>query len=275
MWWHLLALLISFKGVICFEDTSPFIFYTTYKTQSEPVYSDHTLTTLSGHAFQSFVRASIDCKSEFYVIALQPGLHAEDLKYTSMPLMKGSLDKAVEKLVIQYGYGDIDLENIIEYISDKCNVDRILINVQSGSYPLLTDKERKILYLQFPPLKGSVMERWDLLKHHEDTFIHYLLSSLPHGSKHTVIYVSTPGLIMVQHRDILTETPPIIPIKYNPKQPKELLSKYEFASEGIYMIWIVLLVLFPILIVALTTISSIKISYGAFELKKDAVKKNK
>ncbi|KAG5518369.1 hypothetical protein PMAC_003166 [Pneumocystis sp. 'macacae'] len=275
MWWNMLLLLISLRSSICFEDTSPFIFFTTYRTQPEPIYPDHTLTTLSGHAFQSFVRASIDCKSTFYVIALQPGLHAEDLKHAAMPSMKVSLNKAMEKLVIPYGYGGLDLDSVIEYVIDKCNADRILIDVQSGSYPLLDGNTKKVLYVQFPPLKGSIMERWDLLKYHEDTFLHYLLASFPHGSEYTMIYVSTPGLTMVQHRDISTDTPPVVPFKYNPKQPKGLFFNYELFSEGIYMIWMVLLVLFPILIVALMAISSIKISYGAFELKKDIIKKNK
>ncbi|CCJ28825.1 unnamed protein product, partial [Pneumocystis jirovecii] len=64
-----------------------------------------------------------------------------------------------------------------------------------GSYPLLDGSGKKVLYVQFPPLKGPIMERWDLLKHH-DVFLHYLLSSFPYGSEYTMIYVSTPGLTM-------------------------------------------------------------------------------
>ncbi|KTW27837.1 uncharacterized protein T551_02804 [Pneumocystis jirovecii RU7] len=270
----MLVLLISLRSTICFEDTSPLIFFTTYKTQPEPIYPDYVSTTLSGHAFQSFVRSSIDCKSTFYIIALQPGLHAEDLKHDAMPSMKMSLNKAEEKLVIPYGYGGMDLDDVMEYIVEKCNADRILIDAQSGSYPLLDGSGKKVLYVQFPPLKGPIMERWDLLKHH-DVFLHYLLSSFPYGSEYTMIYVSTPGLTMAQHRDISTDMPPVVPLKYNPKQSKGLFSKYEFFSEGVYMIWMVLLILFPILVIALMAISSIKISYGAFELKKDVIKKNK
>ncbi|KAG5438429.1 hypothetical protein PCANB_002918 [Pneumocystis canis] len=246
------------------------------KIHSEPIYPNHMLTTLSGHAFYSFIRASIDCKSKYYIIAFQPSLHAEYLKYSTMPLMKESLDKASETLVVPYGYGGIELENIIKYISDKCHSDHIFIDAESGSYPLLDGEDQKILNIRFPPLKGSLKERQNILKHH-DKFLHYIITSLPHGSKYTMIYLSTPEQIISQHQDIPTNILPVIPIKYDLKQPKGLFSKYAFLSEGIHMMysWMVLIVLFPILIIALSAISSIKISYGAFELKKNVFKKNK
>lgn len=272
MLWFLIFF-IWFKNILCFEDTSPFIFYTSYKTQLQSIHSDHISTTLSGHVFQSLVRTSIDCGSRYYVFVLQPGLHADDLKYNIMPWMKRSIDEASESLIIPYGYGDIDIENIIEYVEDKCHIKRILINAQSGAYPLLNDEIQRILMVKFPPIIGTLQERRDLLLNH-DLFLHYVLESLPDKSKYIMIYISTPEPIAIQNRNVPTYVTSTVPIKYNFNYPKNLFSTYSFFSEGIYMIWMVLLVLLPIFIIALSAISSIKISYGSFELKKD-IKKNK
>ncbi|EMR08851.1 hypothetical protein PNEG_02638 [Pneumocystis murina B123] len=270
---YFLVLLINIHKISCFEDTSPFIFYRSYSSY-QSVFSDHVSTTLSGHAFQSLVRASIDCESTYYVFVLQPGLHADDLKHTVMPWIKKSIDIAPERLVVPYGYGDVDVENIIKYVEDKCYIYSIVIDSQSGEYPLLYNETEKILVVQFPPIVGTLEERRDLLTNH-DLFLHYLLTSLPHGSKYSMIYISTPGPVIIQHRDASVYSTPMIPVKYNSNNPKGLFSRYSFFSEGIYMIWIILFILFPIFIIALTAISSIKISYGSFELKKDVIKKNK
>ncbi|QSL65548.1 hypothetical protein MERGE_002861 [Pneumocystis wakefieldiae] len=181
---------------------------------------------------------------------------------------------APERLVVPYGYGEVDVENIIKYAEDKCNMHSILINSQSGEYPLLYNMTEKIFVVRFSPILGTLEERRDLLTNH-DLFLHYLISSLPHESKYSMIYISTPSPVIIQHRDASIYLAPMIPSKYNSNNPKGLFSRYSFFSEGIYMILIVLFILFPIFIVALTVISSIKISYGSFELKKDVIKKNK
>ncbi|KTW31386.1 hypothetical protein T552_00031 [Pneumocystis carinii B80] len=266
-------LIINIHKISCFKDTSPFIFYRTYSS-FKSIFSDHISITLSGHAFQSLVRSSIDCESGYHVFVLQPGLHADDLKHSVMPWIKNSIDKAPERLVVPYGYGYVDVENIIKYVEDKCYIKSILIDAESGEYPLLYNETEKILILQFPPIVGTMEERRHLLTNH-DLFLHFLLASLPHESKYSMIYISTPGPVIIQHRDASVYSTPMIPVKYNSNNPKGLFSKYSFFSEGIYMIWIVLFIIFSILIVALTAISSIKISYGSFELKKDVIKKNK
>lgn len=198
-------------------------------------------------------------------MAIQPAIHASDFDEDAAPLVRQYVSQAGSKIVIPYGHGEIDEEEVVSHIAHQCGSRIERIDASLMSHPIYEDDEPKVLVVTFPTLPLSSQQRKLAINDH-DAFLHSLIQSLP-TRDFNLLYLSTP--------------PPAAPASFRrahisldeatASQSKSnsttggLFSHYQFFTPGIFMGYMALLILVPVLIVALQAINSLQVSYRAFD----------
>ncbi|ORY82504.1 vacuolar ATP synthase subunit S1-domain-containing protein [Protomyces lactucae-debilis] len=253
---RLLRLAAVFASVFAFEDTSPYIFAS---TSQHPI-NQHTGSTLSSGSFRQSVLAALTCEAPTTIIAVQPSIHASDFTHDAAPLFKQTVESAGTKLVVPYGHGEVDVEELVLHIAGQCNALIERITAGHGSHPMYTDDGiPRVLVVTFPTVPEK-QGRLEALNEH-DAFLHSLIASVPR-QQYNLIYVSTPAA--PSKATYRRAVPDLSAYKSHSNSTGGLFSHYQFFTPGIFMGYMALLLLVPILIVGIKAISSLQISYGAF-----------
>jgi len=124
-------------------------------------------------------------------------------------------------------------------------------------------------------------ERDDVLRDN-DARINRLLNAIPESASYTVVYISTPLNTTVRkeeqervsyesqfqdavHMDLRRDLKARVPPKINNTDMRPLFEKYQFLTPGLFMGLLVTAIMLSILGVGLNAISSLQVSYGAFD----------
>lgn len=249
-----MKLLLFLAAVIAFEDTSPFFFLSS-------AHSDHQhpqQLALSTASFRAGALAALSCDVPTTIVAIQPSIHASDFDTLSAPLTKQYVASAASKLVVPYAHGDLDVEELVTHISETCHAEVDRIDASTGSHPIYSDANQRVAVLSLPTLPLSKDER-KLQLEDNDAFLHSFIDSLT--GDWNLIYTSTP--------------PPASPASYrrahvavsqtSRNSTGGLFSHYQFFTPGIFMGYMALLILVPVLILGLSAISALQVTYRSFE----------
>lgn len=208
--------------------------------------------------------SALSCDIYNTVIAVQPSVHASDFDGSTAPLIKSFVSQAGSKIVVPYVHGEIDAEDLATHIAKQCEAQIERIDATSMAHPIYDSDEKRVILVTFPTLPISQEQR-RLTLNDNDAFLHSLIQSLP-GSDFHLIYLSTPppaspASFRRAHISLSDE----LAYKKSNSTTGGLFSHYQYFTPGIFMGYMALLILVPVLIVGLQAINSIQVSYKAFE----------
>ncbi|KAF8426387.1 BIG/ATPase V1 complex, subunit S1 [Tirmania nivea] len=298
------ALLGNFPCVLAFSNTSPFFLVTSSEIPKSNVPTTST-STLTIAEFVEIAKDVISqCGSDGYVIATQPGVHASDFSNghagtmgveevggPGMPHLKRALFGDRRSLVVPFARGGVEVGRIgegngvaqvlKEWVREKCGGEMVRVDASTGTFERFGDMRPKVMMVDFEPLDESDREMRAKELADTDAFLFSLLESFP-SSRYTLIYTSTPRTTVPNHPSSKLQVPQTqdelrrrfaIP----GKKPKDgntdtvipmtgsLFKKYAFFSPGIWMGYLAAFFLISISYVGLNALTSLKVSYGAFE----------
>ncbi|KAG7007092.1 18S rRNA (guanine-N(7))-methyltransferase RID2 [Physcia stellaris] len=196
--------------------------------------------------------------------------------------LSGSDERVRSRVITDAVLGELDLHSISKTLQEKCGATPLRIDASTGSFAIDDQARPRVISLDFPPLPAGRGKKSRLLEH--DAFLASVIDYLP-GSEYTVIYSTTPSA--TTHHPVTTEAETYemdtnfgVPLHMELKRDLSnhrressnitlpnapLFEKYQFFSPGIFMGLVVSLVLFSIIYVAISGISSLQVSYAAFD----------
>lgn len=275
------ALALAAGSVYALEDSSPLIFYST---------SNLEIPTIPSVSSASSIRSSISgllsqCPTTNYVVISQSGVSAEDyLCPKNTPFLRDH-----STLMIRDVIGDVDATSLTNTLTKSCGKDvKIITTSESLSFPDLnqTQRHNKVFYTALPSLQSGLSkeDRKVVLQQHD----HYLSSLVDNyfgGDDYTLVYITQSleaarketeqqeyqaeiPLADVMHsgelrRSLAARKDKIIANQTIIDGP--LFDKYQFLSPGIFMGLLVGFVLLMILYVGISALSSLQVTYGAFD----------
>ncbi|TGO10414.1 hypothetical protein BTUL_0136g00370 [Botrytis tulipae] len=277
------SLLCCAAAVQAFKDTSPFLLFSSSELPSSMQIESQELDTTSS-VLQNAKNFLSTCPSDVYIIIQQDALAASDFSAPgSVPHMKAAI--ADSRVRATYSVLDVMHEDgsmageLAEYIEKTCSqkVERRIVGHES------TDGTGKgVIVSQFDALSTEKVARAE-----EFNDIDYMLNNvyyqhLPSGPEYTVIFTTTPiGSVLEQHIFELPvynaefDSTSHIDLKRDFRiradnsttEPdrRPLFEKYQYFTPGIFMGLVVGILLLSILYVGLSAVSSLQVSYGAFD----------
>ncbi|ORY72013.1 BIG/ATPase V1 complex, subunit S1 [Pseudomassariella vexata] len=244
-----------------FTDSSPFLMFSTSKF---PELSQSQLQT-SSSVLDSAKKILSSCPSSRYLVITQPNLNAGHLRSSdAAPKLRQALEstKIDGRFSVAEVAGSLDIKELTSYIEKACqghnpSVDQVVLETipTSGVSTMTVQENDDDL--------GIVLDQYDM----EDSY--------------TVIYTSGPrsealagepkiyeaGFQDTVHMELKRHLQQVArnasPINSTTNLP--LFEKYQFFTPGIFMGLVAIVVLFSILGVGVKALSSLEVSYGAFD----------
>lgn len=235
-------------------------------TNQHTIQGHNSQSTLASSSFRASALSALSCEVPNTIVAIQPSIHASDFNDDSAPMIRKYVSQAGSKIVVPYGHGEIDSEDLVSHIAHLCEARIERIDAGTMSHPVYDLDERRVIAVTFPTLPLSIAQRRIALNDH-DAFLHSLVQSLP-SREYNLLYLSTPppaspASFRRQHVSFAGDVSPYR--KTNGTSGGGLFRHYQFFTPGIFMGYMALLILVPVLIVGLQAINSLQISYKAFE----------
>ncbi|KAI1004064.1 hypothetical protein K3495_g4142 [Podosphaera aphanis] len=265
----LFALLATaIASVQAFSDTSPFLLL------SSPLQPDSSRQTSSSvnlasrdYVFNTTNLILSECQSEIYFILTQPSSSEHKISNIIQELGEKEIDTrlSVSEAV---GLQENDGEKIALYLEEKCNGKRS----NSGAS---MDIERQRNEGQ----STIVIQKFDRNVLGSD-FSHFIneLSQIKKKYKYSIILVTTPPKVVKDYQNSIkdlsdatthTELKRSIQARAHKISAdadlRPLFEKYQFLSPGLFVGIFVTVILIVILSVGVRAISSLEVSYGAFD----------
>ena len=86
---------------------------------------------MSAEHFHAIARQTVSqCASHIYILVAQPGLHATDFSANTVPYLRKIVNGAESKITTDYGYGDVDLEDVAQLVKDKCQAESTFVDAR-------------------------------------------------------------------------------------------------------------------------------------------------
>ncbi|KAI5810169.1 BIG/ATPase V1 complex, subunit S1 [Peziza echinospora] len=290
------------SAVSAFASTSPFFILSSgrdsQKLNTQDTISSSSSAPIPTSEFLVQAKAVISpCDSDVYIVAQQAGIHASDFRAGGMGYVKRVLAGGVEgvrgEAVVPYvqrdgvsgsASGRVD-GALVEMTRRACGAEVVVVNPSEPMMHHYGDMKPKVFHIVFPELEDGLSrkERTSEIQL-TDNFLNALLtSSLPPSTKWVLIYVSTPITTTHNHHHTTTSNDELK--RRSPQSPSTtekndnsttpppeftpptggLFQKYVFFSPGIFMGYIAAFFLGILMVVGLSGLGSLKISYGAFE----------
>ncbi|KAH7306063.1 BIG/ATPase V1 complex, subunit S1 [Rhexocercosporidium sp. MPI-PUGE-AT-0058] len=285
------ALTATVTCAAAFKDTSPFLMFS-----DSPLPQDTKTAQLqSSTSILASAKAHLStCPSQIYYILTQPSLRSSELSAHAPHFKSAITHPSVQgRLAVNDAVGlkVSDGDELQAFLQEKCGAEVLrLEDVRSKS----AGEKMAVARESLVALKGSREKRGRMVED-LDSKLYQHLHALSTGPKYTFILLST------QPSDITPEQTTEKAIIYEPKfmEPlhmdlkrdiyarernvsgtvdrRPLFEKYNFLSPGLFMGLLVTLLLLAILSVGISAISSLEVSYGAFdkEMGPAAQQKNK
>ncbi|KOS17892.1 Protein big1 [Escovopsis weberi] len=240
------------------SDSSPWALLSTSKFHNVPSADQ----IQSSSQVLKFTRSVLsECPTDRYLIVLQPGLNAADLRQAndcSLPhLCSLARDSRIQgTFTVSEVLGKLGDLSLSEHIESSCS--------KQG-------KAAKVDQLQLSSLSGE--DRAGILAHN-DAILARRLETATDGDSFTVLFLSSPN-------EPVYEADFAEPLQTELKRRQEapvrqqknktewddlpLFEKYQFFTPGIFTAIVTAIVLLSILGVGLRALGSLEVSYGAFE----------
>ncbi|RPA93991.1 BIG1-domain-containing protein [Choiromyces venosus 120613-1] len=263
----LAALSLSFATA--FQDASPFILYSSSKFEKPSASSQIASTAAVSSIAQNIIKL---CASEAYILVHQPGVHASDFAsskaaptlYTALQATEGSsftVDNVYERGVEAESLTEI----MTRYAEETCDAEVEEVDAKTGSFGGFDDMKPKVIRLDFDELPTERKARMRALKEN-DSFLQSVISLIP-TSRYTLIYTTTPLSTQIK---VQSAPPGELRRRDDHKNTTgpavgSLFSRYQFFTPGIFMGYVVGFFLVTILYVGISSLSSLTVTYGAFE----------
>ncbi|KAI8951402.1 ER protein BIG1 [Xylaria longipes] len=243
-----------------FSDSSPFILFSTAKLEGS-ISKDQLQS--SSRVLEATKQLLASCPTSHYLLVSQPNLNAAHLSSkTAVPELSNALGHAASSYSVAEVAGELDVRSVAAYIRETCELPRSAVDV-----------------VELPPVPSSPAESAKTLKKNDfdlGVVLHQYEASA--GASYTVVYVGGPRTEKPQtytaeftdsgagHSELkrqLHGSNKIRRQKKNDKRP--LFEKYQFFTPGIFMSLIVFIILMSILYAGISALSSLQVSYGAFD----------
>ncbi|KAI9754210.1 MAG: hypothetical protein M4579_004807 [Chaenotheca gracillima] len=275
------SLLASSVAVAAFQDTSPFFFFSTVDIPQESLQVSQI--TSSSSLLESLKQQLSPCNADTYFIIHQPGVKSSDFAAASAsPKLRSFLDTTNEESHTKASYnvseviGELDPSELQRYLGEECKADVTTLDGPSGHFEMALDINPKVMRFDFPTLPVSNADRIGQLVH-TDKFLSSFIKTLPLSSKHIVMYTTTSGPSseghLYQHstsneqqklglnrRGLDARQGENVTLVDGP-----LFERFQFLTPAIFMGLIVVSILLMILYVAISAVSSLQVSYAAFD----------
>lgn len=277
------ALALGLSTATAFQDTSPFIFFSTSEilASSPKIVSASSLT-------QTLASELEKCPSDVYVIVSQPGVNAADYKgKLSSPHLRrwisGEDSRIRSSFTVTDVLGEIDTPALVRTLEERCGAGTLSVDASTGLFDIVDDMRPRIIKLDFPALPTGP-SRSEVL-YENGPFLASILDVLP-SPNFTVIYTTTPPstahqALMAESKFYEMDQPSMLSAHMEMKRdlsafgnstngnstlpPGPLFERYQFFTPGLFMGLVVGLLLFSILYVGISAVSSLQVSYAAFD----------
>ncbi|KAK7206511.1 BIG/ATPase V1 complex, subunit S1 [Myxozyma melibiosi] len=289
-----LALAASLSAVQAFEDTSPLMLLSKKMVPSVHEHISSASIVSADHFGDLAKKLVSDCKASTYVVVSQPGLHASDFASSSAarstPNLRKLYDQAETSYAVRNAHGIFDVESLEKHIVDTWGADTVVIDAASDAFsiPESESEAPKVVRIEFPALPVDYTRAAALSDN--DAFLSSVMSLIQHED-FTVVYASTPvsrPFVAKRNPTVVRAAEDAYPSNTTDAYPTgvygyptgtayptmipegartdgSLFTRYQFFTAGQFMGIIATFVMLLILAFGLKQISSIKISYDAFE----------
>ncbi|KAJ9158301.1 BIG1-domain-containing protein [Coniochaeta hoffmannii] len=264
------SVLLSSTAAYAFSDTSPFVLLSTSKLDTPPsppqLQSSKSLTN-------SLTSLLSSCPTTRYALVSQPNLHAADIRDESdggkchMPNLCRAASSAVSAYTVAEVVGQLGSPSLSSIINTAC--------ASAGKAVEVTEIElRHLPALRTGLGEKEVDERRGILADN-DYELDRLLSTL--GDDYTVLLFSDPNEFKAYEPSFVEpmrtdlkrrgEAEPVYVGRRagNATDNRGLFERYQFFTPGIFMGLIAAFAMLSILYVGLQGLSSLEVSYGAFD----------
>ncbi|KAJ0117562.1 protein big1 [Diaporthe amygdali] len=254
-----------------FSDSSPLVLFSTSKL-SIPSGETSQLQSTS-RALHTTHDILSSCPTSRYVLISQPNVHASDLRNPQSGVChSANLCSAVDGEDVKGRYDvaevigdDISLDGLSNYIKAAC--------AEAGKKDGLSVNEHRLEAL--PTQKGGA--RATKLAENDVEIGDILSGAQASGDDYTVIYFSSPHSPAVYESEYVESDAIQMELKRRTAEVIEpragnandssapLFVKYQFFTPGIFMGLVGTIIMLAILYVGLSAVSSLEVSYGAFD----------
>ncbi|KAI9896219.1 hypothetical protein N3K66_008391 [Trichothecium roseum] len=245
---------------VAFSDASPFALLSTSPFSDATV--SYPMRTMS-ETIKDAQEILGTCPTDRYLVISQPGATTTDIRGSrgcAMPnLCRAAESSSINgKYIVSEVVGDLKDNELVRYVKDSCLSKGKEVTVDEISLSSLSRNDRV----------GALEEN--------DAVLRDSLDTIAASDSYSIIFYATQG-------EPIYESEFDEPVKMNSKRRTQrsairgrddndadwnklpLFEKYQFFTPGIFMGLIAAIVLFSILGVGLKALSSLEVSYGAFE----------
>ncbi|PNY18308.1 Protein big1 [Tolypocladium capitatum] len=241
------------------SDSSPWVLLSTSKFRD--AYNHNQIQT-SAEVLRHTKDILATCPTDRYLVVTQPGVHAADLRGAdgcSMPhLCRAVQDRRVQsRYTVSEVVGDVANFGIAKHIRTACAEKKKVVTVEEIGLASLPFHDRVSTLSENDAILASSLE----MSTKSDSYT-ILLFSTPAEPAYEPDFIDS--LHMDLKRD-MEEIPTRPEENKTQRDTRSLFEKYQFFTPGIFMGLIVAILLLSILYVGLNALSSLEVSYGAFE----------
>jgi len=283
-----LALAVSYAHG--YENSSPLFLYSTSSVKIASIPDLASASTIGSTLLDSLNK----CPSTNYLVVSQPGVSADDFSCPrNTPLLRDRLstaDAGQTSIVVRDVIGTLDTQPLVEGLAKACS--RTIQNIDTTSLMIPEfegSTNEKVFYTELPALNEDLSpeERHVILLQH-DTYVSSLVDTYFSNADYTLIYTTTSvhaqknGMTAPETQEYQAELP-IADMVHSGELRRSLakrkdgtstnqtvvdgplFDKYQFLNPGIFMGGLVALLLLSILYVGVSALSSLQVTYGAFD----------
>ncbi|KAJ6013334.1 hypothetical protein N7540_007925 [Penicillium herquei] len=285
-------LALGAAAVDAFRDTSPFFMASTSEVLMNSAYIKN-----GASVYDEISSALSTCPSDYYVVVSQPGVHSSDFSTRkSAPRLGAKMlgkDKSIRsKMSVNEVAGLLDVKQIKNLLVDNCKAQTTAIDGSSGSYPSHFEPGPQVIDVEFPMLSLGSDRARQLSEN--DGLLSDIIDRIPSASKYTVLYVTSPrefpesdsvvyessnefnqeGLHMDLKRDYSSHSS-YSSSSASSDRHQSLFDEYQYFTPGIFMGLIASFFFIFILYIGISALSSLQVSYAAFEKDTSAAAQKK
>lgn len=275
------SLALCLASVQAFKNTSPFFLFSTSenlpKVDVKQLQSNHDILQKTTKLLES-------CPSKHYYLVSQENASVTDFSsQRAVPILRRTMKN--ERIKSVFNVAEVvdqsTTDTIQDFLLKNCNAEleiyEGLSNVRDDSRSKKADAP-KITRLNLQGLPSTEPSRSSVLADH-DSYFKVIFDTILADADYTVIYTTTPGSPAsadaggIRYESSFQDTIHVelkrqndfVPRATNYTASGPLFETYQFLTPGIFMGLITVFFLVTILGVGLNALSSLQVSYGAFD----------
>lgn len=278
------ALAVATAQVQAFKDTSPFLMFSTSPLPESLQDASRSQLQSSSSVLQTTKDFLKTCPSEIYFIVSQRSVSAPELSKDSHHLKMAVGNPGVKT---RYSVSEVtglkysDTQDLVKFLQDECGATTPTDAQTVYGLSLENTGTGVVAALTLNELTGEEDNRSEMLSENDATLYSVILKDMPKGYRYTFIYTTTPADIVIDAHKPVTYDPEFMEAFHmdlkrdyyasrrenetNSTDFRPLFEKYEYFNPGLFMGLSVSLLLLAILSVGISAVSSLEVSYGAFD----------